>query len=245
MTAPDIQPRPKDRLSTDFDAADFCERHGLTRSALAEPLDVPVQTVYQWAARKLWPLSAYKAVVAHFAPDDAERCELRQVVGSQRMPFTVTQSILDLAAKYDVLRAGGRIAYASGEGYYTVPAVDTAPLTLIPDDQDPIADQDVLLQIITRIMLDRNNQAIEISKLKQAMIDRDAQIQGYKERVKQLQASIKEWEQLADRATSPVPTPPDMEARVAERVVTMLKSKGLASLSGELARINPQAGHRH
>lgn len=235
--------RHRERLSTDFDLQDFCKRYGVSKADVGTALETSQPTIYQWTSRKTWPLSAYKAVIVRFAPDDAERCEARQTVAEQKMPFMLTPVIKDLADRYDVLRAGNQIALANGQGFYKIPRTDT-PLTLV-EGTDDSAEQDLLLQIIARITGERNVQAIELAHAKQAIRDRDAQLKAANERIQQLQRSIKEWEQLAERATAPLPpTPTDVEARVADRVVELLKRKA-PSLVGELDRINPPRGRLH
>lgn len=273
-----------ERYVTDFDFNDFCARHAVTKTQVARALDVSKQSMAIWTDQRRWPFSAFKAVVEAFAPDDAERLEMRQCVARTHRPLATTDKAAALAARFDDRRAGKlRMAFGDGNGFYEIPArppqtalpapatvlelvEEDAPVELpapdtpliverepapaawtpqpIPEPTYDRQSEDLLISMLTRVTLERNGHVIELANLRQSMADRDVMIETLHKQIAGLQQSIKEWEQLADRDLTHVPTTAEFEERVVARVAATLRNKRLPDLVQELQRLHPQKGHR-
>lgn len=111
-------------------------------------------------------------------------------------------------------------------------------------------EQDVLLDVLTRITLERNRQAIELAQLKQSLSEREATLHTQAAQIKQLQQNVREWEELAgkevEHASTRLTLPSDFAETVIAGLAERLKGRGLSTLAQELERLQPpkMAGHR-
>lgn len=252
--------RYRERFAIDFDLDEFLSTRKLRKTEIARVLAVTSQSIQDWSHSKRWPLAAYKALIEHFAPDEANKYELRCTVEERRTGTAVPAAMHTLATAYEHRRAGAKIALRSGNGYYQIPPEVALPapanvLALVAEpvespppsstEADLLAQQEVLLDLLSRVSHERNEQAVLLARSAQRLRDRDATIAAKDAQILTLQRTVKEWEELASVDKGQVYSGREIADVVVSRVADLLKSRGVPQLAVELDRFSPQRGHRH
>jgi hypothetical protein len=122
------------------------------------------------------------------------------------------------------------------------------PATTTLDASAP--ELETLLDVMTRVVVVKNELTLENSRLKQQLAEKQQTIHTMAEQNKQLRQSVKDWEELAGKdafgTSAKLVAGPDVTDAIIDKLLTRLKGTGRSALAQELERINPkQVGRLH
>jgi hypothetical protein len=117
-----------DKFMIDFDPAAFLAAHKIRREDAADKLGYSHATIRWWQTRGHMPLTAYKALVITYAPQDAMRYERKLTVSRATKRVPLTKEVVQIAAAYDDARVAEGGAFNLDDYKTSIPVADTRPL---------------------------------------------------------------------------------------------------------------------